>query len=84
MKTILRVQHWRAKAYYLIGDYKKSLELADEWVKQTEAKYESLNLSTTKPDNFSSLEKAINNQVDGSDDDEEGAIVTEIKDEDAI
>lgn len=83
--TLMRVQFWQAKSHYLVGDYKKSLELANERVTELTKKYSAL-ISNTKqnPENFSSLEKALNNITDDAEEEESGATVTEIKDEDAI
>jgi hypothetical protein len=56
---MLRLNYWKAKAMYLVGDYKSSLQLADFQVAQFNLKYSSLNKSNSENvDTFSSLEKA--------------------------
>lgn len=82
----LRINLWKAKTLYLIGDYKESLDQVDEQVNNFLEKHPSLKKEFGNADNYSSLEMAENSMKENKQDaiEAEGCTVTEIKDEDTI
>ena len=65
----MRAKYWEAKAYYNMGDYKTSVELADIQVKSMVEKYPDLDVKAPKEEIILSL----------SDSDENMSTITEIK-----
>lgn len=65
----MRANYWEAKAYYNMGDYKTSVDLADAQVKIFMAKYPDLDTKAAKEEIILSL----------SDDDENMSTIKEIK-----
>jgi hypothetical protein len=65
----MRANYWEAKAYYNMGDYKTSIELADVQVKSMVAKYPDLGIKAAKEEIILSL----------SDSDENMSTIVEIK-----
>jgi hypothetical protein len=65
----MRADYWEAKAYYNLGDYKKSIELAEIQVKSMISKYPDLGVKAAKEEIILSL----------SDSDENMSTIVEIK-----
>ena len=74
-----RINLWRVKAHYQIGDYKTCLEQVESHVDQFFIDYPGLNKEFKSADTYSTLEKIANGATDEKAD--QGCTVSEIVDE---